>query len=276
MPLIAFPYYGGKNSQLSWLLPLLPQTERRVSPFGGSAAVLLNMPIAKIEVYNDLDKEVVDFFKVLRDNYEDLNHLLQLTPYSREEFIRCRDADPVDDKTEMARRFFVKARQSFMGTRRSWATSLQVRNGWSQMLSRWTNGIEGLEPIVTRIKHYIIECRPALEIIYLYDTPETFMYLDPPYLHSTRTTQKDYAFEMSEQDHIELLDQINLCDSKIAISGYDNDLYNKYLKDWFRFDDVEKQLAGPRGFRKESLWTNYDYSEIREMNQRSILDFGKV
>ena len=83
---IAFGWYGGKYSHLNWLLPLLPQTTHFCEPFGGSAAVLLNRKPAPVETYNDIDSEVVNFFRVLRDQKEALIEAIGLTPFSREEF----------------------------------------------------------------------------------------------------------------------------------------------------------------------------------------------
>ena len=191
--LVAFPYYGGKNLQLPWLLQLLPHSTRYVEPFGGSAAVLLNREPSEIEVYNDLNGDVVNFFRVLREKPVELCELLKLTPSSRKEFQDCKE--PVTDPLEQARRWFVLTRQSFMSTRRSWATTLTIRNGWSQMLSRWSNGILALEKVANRFLNVVIECRPALEVISLYDSEETFQYLDPPYLQETRVTKEEKDFK---------------------------------------------------------------------------------
>ncbi len=82
--LIAFGYYGGKYSHLDWLLPLLPKTRHYCEPFGGSAAILLNRDPSPIETYNDIDGEVVNFFKVLRNQPDDLIKAIALTPFARE------------------------------------------------------------------------------------------------------------------------------------------------------------------------------------------------
>ena len=266
--IIAFPYYGGKNSQLGWLLPLLPYNTRYVEPFGGSAAVLLNRERSPIEVYNDLNEDVVNFFRVLREQHDELRDLLYLTPYAKTEFHNSHD--PTDDPLEKARRFFVHSRQAFMGMSRTWATGFQIRKGWSQMISRWLGGIDKLEDVVTRLTGVLIECRPALKVIENYDCSDTVQYLDPPYMLETRTAKEGYTFELERQDHVELLELVLSCDSKFAISGYDNDLYNSMLKDWFRFEDKVKQLAGPRGFRQEILWTNYDPLSVSDFGQTTL------
>src|SRR3954451_16398855 len=84
--LIAFGCYGGKFSHLEWLLPLLPKCHHYCEPFAGSAAVLLNRAPSPVETYNDLDGEVVNFFRILRERSKELVQAIQLTPFSREEF----------------------------------------------------------------------------------------------------------------------------------------------------------------------------------------------
>lgn len=269
--LIAFPYYGGKNSHLTWLLPLLPYDIRFVEPFGGSAAVLLNRERSPVEVYNDINGDVVNFFRILRERHEELRDLLYLTPYSKEAFHYSHE--PTDDPLERARRWFTHARQSYMGTTRTWATGLQIRSGYSQMCNRWLGGIEKLEQVVTRFLNVHIENRSAEYVIKAYDDPETVMYLDPPYMHEARQTKEGYEHEMSFKDHKSLLRLIKSCESKIAISGYHNKLYDLELKDWYLFEDEEKSLAGPRGSRQEILWTNYDYTEVRSPQQTALTEF---
>jgi DNA adenine methylase len=125
---IAFGWYGGKFSHLEWLLPLLPDAHHYCEPFGGSAAVLLNRPPTPVETYNDLDGEIVNFFRVLRDKKADLVEAIGLTPFSREEFyIACEPPGKRISNLERARRFFVRARQ--------------VRTGLAQTasLGRWAN-----------------------------------------------------------------------------------------------------------------------------------------
>jgi len=272
--LVAFPYYGGKNSHLSWLLPLLPYDTKYIEPFAGSAAVLLNRERSDMEVYNDIDRNVVNFFRVLRDQGDALIEKLALTPYSKYEHEHC--LDHTDDDLERARRFFIKLRQTFMTTAdaRTWAISpKEVRSGFSQVVSRWLNGIAGLHFVVDRFRGVAIECRPALVVIPRYDSLNTVFYCDPPYPHETRATKEGYDCEMTFEDHKELLECLKSCEGKVALSGYASDLYDSTLKGWFRYEDREKSLAGPRGMRQEILWTNYDPREIRTKHQTGLMEF---
>jgi len=117
--LVAFGWYGGKFSHLKWLLPLLPKTENYCEPFSGSAAVLLNREPASVETYNDIDGEVSNFFKVLRDENDQLIKAIGLTPFSREEFAKSLEFDPNLTALERARRFYVRARQVRTGLAQS-------------------------------------------------------------------------------------------------------------------------------------------------------------
>jgi DNA adenine methylase len=141
---IAFGWYGGKFSHLEWLLPLLPKCQHYCEPFAGSAAVLLNRQPSPVETYNDIDGEVVNFFRVLRDQKDKLVEAIGLTPFSREEFFRALQAngDTWSD-LERARRFFIRARQVRTGLAQTaslgrWANCKNTsRAGMSGVVSRW-------------------------------------------------------------------------------------------------------------------------------------------
>src|SRR5205807_962099 len=142
--LIAFGWYGGKYSHLDWILPLLPPCHHYCEPFGGSAAVLLNRPPAAVETYNDLDGEVVNFFRILREQKDQLVEAIGLTPFSREEFFyACSTPDGPISNFERARRFFIRARQVRTGLAQTaslgrWANCKNTsRAGMSGVVSRW-------------------------------------------------------------------------------------------------------------------------------------------
>jgi len=261
---IAFGWYGGKFSHLEWLLPLLPKAHHYCEPFAGSGAVLLNRDPAKIETYNDVDGEVVNFFRVLRDNPEELQRAIALTPFAREEFHRAitGSARGVTD-LERARRFYVLARQTRTGLAQSatlgrWANCKDTsRAGMSGVVSRWLGGIEGLPDIATRLIRVQIENRPALDVIKLYDSPGTLFYCDPPYLHDTRGDSAAYGYEMKDGEHIDLSVSLKKCNGKVAISGYRNDLMDRLYDGWRRFDAPAKQAHSIKQMRFECVWMNY-------------------
>ncbi len=261
---IAFGWYGGKYNHLGWLLPLLPSAHHYCEPFGGSAAVLLNREPSPVETYNDLDGEVVNFFRVLRDQPEELIRALSLTPFSREEFyIAVTDYGPHLPPLERARRFFVRARQVRTGLAQTaslgrWANCKNTsRSGMSGVISRWFGSIAGLAEIAERLLRVQIENRPAIEVIRLYDSPNTLFYCDPPYPHESRGDAKAYGFEMTEDDHEELARVLHGVKGKVAISGYRCPLMDKLYGDWRCIEAPTKQAHSIKKPRTEALWVNY-------------------
>lgn len=261
---IAFGWYGGKFNHLDWLLPLLPQAHHYCEPFSGSAAVLLNRAPCPVETYNDIDGEVVNFFRVLRDQDAELQRAIALTPFSREEFHEAITTDSRSGSDlERARRFYVLARQTRTGLAQTatlgrWANCKDTsRAGMSGVVSRWLGGVEGLPDLASRLLRVQIENRPALDIIRLYDSAGTLFYCDPPYLHDTRGDKSAYGTEMKDDEHIELSVALNRCCGKVAISGYRNDLMDRLYKGWRRFDAVAKKAHSIKKMRFECLWMNY-------------------
>lgn len=262
---IAFGWYGGKFSHLEWLLPLLPTATHYCEPFGGSAAVLLNREPAPVETYNDLDGDVVTFFKVLREQKDALLEAIGLTPFSREEF-ELAISQPVHGLSELerARRFFVRARQVRTGLAQTasagrWAHCvLTSRAGMAGAVSRWLGSVEGLAEIAQRLLRVQIENAPALEVIERYDSPETLFYCDPPYVHEARGDSHAYAFEMSDADHRHLAVVLHGVQGKVAVSGYQSPLMASLFGDWYVSVAPEKNAHSIKQPRQEVLWTNYD------------------
>jgi DNA adenine methylase len=261
---LAFGWYGGKYSHLDWLLPLLPECHHYCEPFGGSAAVLLNRPPSPVETYNDIDGEVVNFFRVLRQQKDTLVEALALTPFSREEFfIACQPLEPGVSPLERARRFFVRARQVRTGLAQTaslgrWANCKNTsRAGMSGVVSRWLGSVERLPEIAVRLLRVQIENRPWRELIELYDAPGTLFYCDPPYAHEARGDAKAYGFEMNDLDHAELARQLGRIQGLAAVSGYRCQLYDRLFHNWKRLDAPEKQCHSIKKTRQECLWVNY-------------------
>lgn len=269
---IAFGWYGGKFSHLDWLLPLLPNSTHYCEPYGGSAAVLLNREPSPVETYNDIDGDLVNFFRVLRDNPDELIRKIGLTPFSREEFENAIDANGNDliDPVERARHFFVRARQVRTGLAQTassgrWANCLLTsRAGMAGAVSRWLGSVEGLSEIVQRLLRVQIENAPALAVIVRYDSPETLFYCDPPYPHDSRGDRNAYGFEMSDDEHRKLATQLHSVKGKVAISGYHSPLMDELYWDWFCLDAPVKNALSVKKPRQEVLWTNYHPAVIGE------------
>ncbi|MCU0448937.1 MAG: DNA adenine methylase [Bernardetiaceae bacterium] len=264
--LIAFGWYGGKFSHLDWLLPLLPDCVHYCEPFAGSGAVLLNKEPSLVETYNDIDGEVVNFFRVLREEKEHLIEKIALTPFSREEFKIACELEPNLTPIERARRFYVRARQVRTGLAQTaslgrWANCKNTsRTGMSGVVSRWLGGVEQLDLIAERLLRVLIENRPAIEVIKLYDSPDTFFYCDPPYIHETRGDTNSYGFEMDDDQHRELAEVLNAIEGKAAVSNYDCDLMNELFPPtkWKKLYSPEKTIHSTKDKRQEVLWVNYE------------------
>ena len=257
---IAFTYMGGKYSHLKFLLPNFPKEKMFVDVFGGSASVCLNVEGYKHIVYNDVNKEIVNFFQVLREEPDALIEKLKLTPYSRDEYLATRE-DIVCDRVERARRFFVKVDMGFSGNGSNhggFSTSNNIKAGSKAITFK--NKIEGLYDIAEKLRSIVIENLDWEILLDKCDKEKAFIYLDPPYTLDTRT-KSIYIKEFSNEDHIKLIERLHSLKGKWALSGYRNDLYDGLLKDYRRIDDKPKSVNSSRGkansIKQECLWVNY-------------------
>jgi DNA adenine methylase len=266
--LIAFGWYGGKYSHLDWLLPLLPKANHYCEPFGGSAAVLINREPSPVETYNDIHGEVVNFFRVLREQGDKLTKAIGLTPFSRAEF-EAAISEPTEGLSELerARRFYILARQVRTGLAQKassgrWAHCvLTSRAGMAGAVSRWLGAVEDLPLIAQRLLRVQIENAPALEVIQRYDTEDTLFYCDPPYPHGSRSDVNAYANEMTDDQHRELAEVLRKVKGKVALSGYHCDLMDELYGDWNRVEADEKMIHSVKKARREVLWINYRLEE---------------
>jgi len=269
--LIAFGWYGGKYSHLDWLLPLLPEATHYCEPFGGSAAVLLNREPASVETFNDIDGEVVNFFRVLREQQDALIKAIGLTPFSREELKIAVEGSPGISELERARRFFVRARQVRTGLAQTasagrWAhCKLTSRAGMAGAVSRWLGSVEGLSEIVQRLLRVQIENAPAIEVIQRYDSEETLFYCDPPYPHDSRSDVSAYGFEMKDSEHQLLAQVLHNVKGKVALSGYHGKLMDMLYGNWdyiesppHKAHSTNTRPNGVKQDRVEVLWVNYE------------------
>lgn len=250
-------YPGAKNRIAGWICSHIPEHSVYVEPYAGSLAVLFNKEPCHIETVNDLNGEVVNYFRVLRDNGEELRKLVELTPYSREEYEKAYEED--GSSIERARRFCVRCWMGFGG-------SNLYKNGFrsGQQASSpnpakaWGNLPGTMEHACRRLKGVQIECLPALELIGRYDTEDVFMYIDPPYLYGT-SKKYLYRHEMDDEEHEELLRVLVKHPGRILISGYDSEMYNSYLSRWHKaYKDTQAENGLPR---TEVLWMNYDIGQ---------------
>lgn len=268
--LVAFGWFGGKQYQLPRLLPLFPRrgVNHFVDVFGGSASVIMNVTPYPVETYNDINQDVVHFFRTLRDWPDELIRVIQLTPYSRDEFALACKREKCLDEIEQARRFYVATQQAIasIGTRAvagNW--SYTKVHGKAKNSLTWANGMEKFWPIVHRFRAIQVENRPALDVIRRLDAGTTLFYCDPPYVLSTRTGGKGYADEMTDDDHRELATALNGIKGRAVVSGYHSPLYDEIYEGW-EVIDLGKPIATrsaavgcgdnmPR--RQEVVWCNF-------------------
>jgi DNA adenine methylase len=256
----ALRYYGAKFRLFSWIIGYFSQHYCYVEPFGGSAAVLLQKSPSPLEVYNDLDGNVVNFFRMLRDRPEELIRAIELTPYARDEYRLSRQ--PTDDDLERARRFYVYLWQSVGATPKGnsgWRFQ-HSDNGYS--VAKHFAKTDHLWQIVGRLKQVQIENDDAIKVVERFDTPETLFYCDPPYLPETRERNGRYREETTAEYHCQLAGVLNGIQGKAIISGYPSQLYNELYAGWRR---VEKSTTTNGKAATECLWIS---------PQADRMDFG--
>jgi DNA adenine methylase len=255
-------YPGSKWSTAKWIISNFPANYEKMTylePYFGSGAVFFNKKRSVIETINDLDGNVVNLFKVIRENPEELSRLIEFTPWSREEYRRSYEM--AGESLEDARRFLVRMWQA-IGAKSSdstgWRNNIKGNNGnLNQFALRLPGNI--LE-VSSRLKHtrqslVQIENQPALQLIHRHRQKNVLIYLDPPYVRSTRSG-RIYKHEMTDDDQVALLQEIKGHPGLIIISGYDNDLYNNILEGWKKFK--YKVLTEAGNSAVETIWMNYE------------------
>lgn len=223
-----------------------------VEPFFGSGAVFFSKPEVPHEVLNDSNGSVVNLFRMLRDHTDELCWLLETTPWSRQEYDQSDrlTGDPLED----ARRFVVRcwqAHASDLAKKTGWKTR-GVRQRAGGMSHRWQKVPEQLRLLAWRLSDAEIENRPALEVIARHAGPDCLIYADPPYPHSVRT-QRMYGNEMSDDDHVQLLETLLAHPGPVVVSGYASELYDEALGDWQRVT-MKAPKAEKAAVRTEVLW----------------------
>lgn len=258
-------WLGGKFRLAPWIVAHFPPHKVYVEPFGGGNSVMLQKPRSYNEIYNDLDGELVNLFRVLRgERASELLEQLRLTPYSREEYWAAFEA--VDDPIERARRTIVRSHMAHGtgGARMDRPTGFRTdgNSATTNVAGEWADLPEALLAVIERMRGVNIEQRPAVELVERHRTPHTLIYLDPPYLPATRSTKSrkpgeryhTYAFEMSVDDHRELLAACRDSEAMIVLSGYPDPLYDELLPGWQRKEIAAR--AHRNSPRTECLWIN--------------------
>lgn len=259
----AIRYHGGKFRLASWITNYFPAHRCYVEPFGGAASVLLRKQPSEAEVYNDLDGEIVNLFRVLRyaEQSRKLINACALTPYSREEF-NCA-YQPTDDVIERARRTVVRAAMGFGSagaTKGCTGFRLDTKRNSATAQAIFARQPDNLAAVASRFAGVLVENRDAIQCMLDHDTDTTLHFVDPPYVHDTRVNvakNSAYRFEMTNEEHLELLKVLKSLKGLVIVCGYESDLYNEALSNWTRVTRTTS-ANGHAGSvqRTECLWIN--------------------
>ena len=251
-------YYGGKTYMTDIIKKYFPnQYDIYVQGFGGGASLLFSKPQEKCQIYNDLGKNVYSLFKVLANNdlFLQLKQKLDLTYYSSD--IRKEFKEKLKEQNltllERAYYFIYVNRTSFNGVG-GFSTNLITRRNMSKSVSDYLSMIDGLHQIHNRLSSVIVQNRDIFQLIPKYDSKNTFFYLDPPYVHETRSSSTSYEIEMTNEQHKQLIDLINNSQGKFLISGYYHPIYDS-LKN---FERIDFQSPNANSNSVETLWFNYN------------------
>jgi len=242
-------WFGGKGRMKKKILPLMPECKRYVEPFGGGASILLAREPVELEVYNDLNFALYDFFTVLADPklYKKFLRRVEALPASRKmyyEYLRTWEAEK--DRIVRVAKWYYIARFSFSGHFGASFSTAVTHNcrGMASTVSKWLSILDMLPEIHARLQRVQIENQTWQTILKRYDTPDTLFYLDPPYVATTRRNG-GYEHEMTNEDHQELVDAILKLEGKVVLSGYDSPLYSALDSCCERHDfDVACYAAG--------------------------------
>jgi DNA adenine methylase len=250
-PILKYP--GAKATMADWIASFFPAHVHYCEPYTGTGAVFFAKDKAPHEVINDLDGRLVNCFRMVRERGGELAQLVEATPYARAEYYAS--YGPSDDPLEDARRFLVRCWQAHgfkpwcrTGWRNNGSKSLQpITVLWNDVPAR-------IRAVMARLKDAEIESIPALALIERYKTPDTLLYCDPPYVLSTRSHKKIYKYEMTDAEHLTLLDALDAHPGPVVLSGYHCALYDDRLRHWHT---REKRVQAEKGnTRTEVLWLN--------------------
>ncbi len=268
----AIKLHGGKHYLAGKVVGLMAPHIHYVEPYAGSLAVLfVKDPEGVSEVVNDIDDNLMNFWKVLSQKsfFELFQRQIEATPFSQKLWQDTFDyynenGHLGQNPVSRAVSFFILCRQSLAGRMKSFATISRnrTRRGMNEQASAWLSSIEGLQEVHERLRRVVVLCDDAVRVIKSQDSKNTFFYNDPPYMHETRTSKQVYKYEMNEAQHIELLHTLSCLKGKFLLSGYHCKLYDDFAKQsGWNLTEFALPNNSAGGFEKrimtECLWRNY-------------------
>lgn len=266
-------WHGGKHYLAKKIIELMPPHKHYVEPYFGGGAVLLEKdPEGVSEVANDINGELTNFWATLADRagFQEFKRTVEAVPFSESVWKNASESEPPPgwnatvDPMHRAVAFFIRCRQSRAGKFRDFATlsRKRTRRGMNEQASAWITAVDGLQDVHERLRRVVILNRDALDVIRQQDGPDTLFYLDPPYLHETRKSKDDYAHEMTQDQHADLLETLSTIDGAFLLSGYPSPTYD-YAEGqygWWHVDfDLPNNAAGGKSKRRmtERVWMNF-------------------
>ncbi|NEP10859.1 MAG: ParB N-terminal domain-containing protein [Symploca sp. SIO2C1] len=239
-------WYGGKWRIGKWIASHFPEHKIYVEPFGGMYSVGIQKPSSKIEVYNDIHPEAVNFWRQLKDNSAELISQIEALTFNEATVEWAKQ--PSADSVELATKFYVQCRITYAGGGTGWASGYS-----SKSLDKPENDDHShLHAITNRISNIQVYHLDALEIIKQFDSPDTLFYCDPPYIQDTRNSHTPYEYEYSIEQHIQLIELLSSIKGKAVISGYPSSKYASLLQGWHRKETEGRATSGKDTM--ECLW----------------------
>lgn len=258
-------YFGSKWQLADWVVAQMPPHKTYVEPYCGGASIFFRKPPSKIEVLNDLNGDVVNFFEVLRTQTDELVFAIDMTPFSLVEYELS--FEPCEDKLERARRFYVRSYQSFgcggIAGKTGWRRQLNSEARGSSVTHDWAR-LGGLLKGARRLKAALIDSSDALLTIERFDTPDTLFYVDPPYVFSSRARSSNrYTNEMSNDEHRRLAEALHKAQGMVLLSGYRSELYEDLYGDWSFL--TKTNTTNGNGKALEYLWLSPNATNLNTL-----------
>jgi DNA adenine methylase len=264
------PYFGGKTAHVNWLKSMFPKKRHFIDAMCGSVSVAINVNFDLITI-NDLNNDVINFFKVLVNNMDEFMDRLYLTPFSRKVFEGSESFFDMESDVDRSVHFYVRALQGFGGV-----STQNKHNGWGCDITpgksnhfrvdSWNTKPNCLVQLIEKLRSFQVENMDVFDLIVKFDKPTNFIYVDPPYLRSVRNDNKRYTHEWEECDHIRFLERANDVKCNMAISGYDSELYQSIIGDKFIKVFAKSSRVNTKNIlRQECLWMNYQPPALNQM-----------
>ncbi len=250
-------YPGSMQRIAPWIISQMPKHHSYLEPYFGGGAILFNKEPSRIETINDLDDDVINLFQVIREKKEELIEKIVYTPYARAEYDNAFPENSEElPEVERAKNFLIRSGMGHgfrLCEKCGWKKDVYGREA-AYAVRYWNDLPTVITNVAQRLKMVQIEHKPAVELIKSFNHSNVLIYADPPYVLSTRS-RKQYRHEMSDQDHVELLETLLQYTGPVMLSGYDNEIYNTYLSGW-RKESIPARAENSLP-RTEYLWMNY-------------------